>query len=150
MGITLKGLNYLHPEEALYLMEKDQIDIIDTESSDTSLLTSAFYIKAISSITLPAYLVYMKLKVLLPSIFDSYRSIVYLYITRFLSFQSLNFAVFRYISSYDSDNGLAISKLPILIDDSINELISGNKIFHKIKGLFAFYISLFRRRLFGS
>jgi hypothetical protein len=62
MGKTENGKNYLYPEEALYLSEKNLLVIVD-EDGGKMYSKEIFYQLIIETISLPCYLCYSKLKV---------------------------------------------------------------------------------------
>lgn len=63
MGYTEHGINYLYPEEALYLLEKNLLGIFDEENKLYK--KDVIYELIIQEITLECYLTYSKLKVFL-------------------------------------------------------------------------------------
>lgn len=60
-GFSKNGCNYLHPEEALMLVERGQVYIEDDGGSPVP--SSVFYEMMISEISLPVYLAFLKLRV---------------------------------------------------------------------------------------
>ena len=61
MGYTEGGKNFLYGEEALFLMEKDQLAVI--VAADECFTRDAFYNIVVSGISLECYLTFAKLKV---------------------------------------------------------------------------------------
>jgi tRNA splicing endonuclease len=68
MGFSQLGRNYLYPEEALYLMEKKHLQVL--ERNDISFRRDHFYNMITGIISLEAYLVYAKLRVRNPCCFE--------------------------------------------------------------------------------
>lgn len=61
-GFSVKEENFLFPEEALFLYERKQINIIKNDEHDTRLTLKEFYEQVLEVISLPCYLSYAKLK----------------------------------------------------------------------------------------
>ena len=60
-GYVLNKRNFLHPEESLLLLERGQVVI--RESNSQRVVFCKFYEEIITMISLPCYLVYIKLQV---------------------------------------------------------------------------------------
>jgi hypothetical protein len=62
-GFTINGINFLYPEEALYLYEKQQLVLSKNNDLTDQMNKQETYEVALAALPLPAYLSYLKLKV---------------------------------------------------------------------------------------
>lgn len=62
-GFTINGINFLYPEEALFLYEKQQLVLSKHNDLSDQMNKQDTYDSALAALPLPAYLSYFKLKV---------------------------------------------------------------------------------------
>lgn len=60
-GISIGGASYLYPEETIWLLEMKQLVVVDDSHNEQS--HEQVYQRVLSTITVPVYLTYMKLRV---------------------------------------------------------------------------------------
>lgn len=63
LGFTINGINFLYPEEALFLYEKQQLVLSLHNDLKFEMNKKETYESVLAAIQLPAYLTYFKLKV---------------------------------------------------------------------------------------